>query len=64
VYPPPYQAEYEVYELFWIAKEVGVPVWELAKQPAYILEGYRAMMWIDNRVKAEYTRKAQNVKHN
>jgi hypothetical protein len=41
-----------------------VAVWELAKQPAYILEGYKAMMWIDNRVKTEYTRKAQNVKHN
>jgi hypothetical protein len=41
-----------------------VAVWELAKQPAYILEGYKAMMWIDNRVRSEAMRKANNAKHN
>lgn len=52
----------EVYELYKVAKEVGVPAWELERAEARHYDGYRQMLWIDHRVEAETIRKARHGK--
>ena len=55
--------EFEIYELFRVAQWAGIPAWELAKQPAAYLEGYKAVMWIDYRVQKEMRRQAEHGKN-
>ena len=47
----------DAYELFFVAKWAGVPAWELAEKQAVYLDGYRAALWIENRLNAEAMRK-------
>ena len=51
------QDELDAYELFFVAKWAGVPAWELAQRQAAYYDGYRAALWIENRLNAEAMRK-------
>jgi len=37
--------------------ELQIPVWELIKQPAWVIDGYRDVLSIERRVRAENARK-------
>lgn len=53
LYPHPGNDLVEMANLFWIAKEAGVPAWELAQQPPIYYEMYKLITEVETEKQKE-----------
>ncbi|HMN13326.1 MAG TPA: hypothetical protein PKD55_13480 [Bellilinea sp.] len=61
LYEAPSIEEWEMYELFAVARWAGVPAWEFLERPAAFYEGYKSVMEINGMVLADKMSEVRNA---